>query len=584
MGVSAGRTLETSPDAINFHFLTGGRAATRILAVEHRGIQIAQLQQLVEFLRRRVRRGGAISGWRDPCSGKQLRLQSMNLYNAVHWVIRPLTQPQGCSYVEAIAEQAALQIPTWFVSHWWGEALLDFVACLQVHQQTRMLPNTSAYWICAYANNQHELANDLAKDPTESSFMKAMQISDGIFLILDPASTPFTRIWCCFEVGVVTLAKRGILNSQCADMSSALRSVIQRDGCDGRKQGLLLDIGTASSRGGAQVLSDCPCASDERNAQQFSFGGGASAVFWKFMREQTFPTHILLRGLDVGITSAEASVEGDRFRILNALAGEPPGASVIPNLESEKYDKINKALRGMFAEVMWHRVLQPGSADFAAVARVMVEDLTRKELTLQLSGVLKDSNQEQFSSVLAQLCNLQHLHLVLDGCRELSDIHTLSVAVAQLSSLLHLNLSLSQCSLLTNLDALAAALPQLRRLKNLVLNFSGFQQTGWMALTTITAMEAALGGLPALEQLTLLFQGCPRLTSIEGLAQGISQAGQLRKLVLSFSSCEQLSDVAVVLPLRQALVGRTAEYLTELTLHLPSGQHIFSLEQLQGLA
>ncbi|CAE8635508.1 unnamed protein product, partial [Polarella glacialis] len=45
--------------------------------------------------------------------------------------------------------------PRWFCSHWWGEAVLDFICCCEKHAQVRLLGNDSAYWVCAYANRQH---------------------------------------------------------------------------------------------------------------------------------------------------------------------------------------------------------------------------------------------------------------------------------------------------------------------------------------------------------------------------------------------------------------------------------------------
>ena len=43
----------------------------------------------------------------------------------------------------------------------------------------------------------------LRTDPRESSFFRAMQLADGVLLVLDPEATPFTRIWCAFEEATV---------------------------------------------------------------------------------------------------------------------------------------------------------------------------------------------------------------------------------------------------------------------------------------------------------------------------------------------------------------------------------------------
>ena len=76
----------------------------------------------------------------------------------------------------------------------------DFISCVVEHARLRELGEDALYWVCAYANNQHELGADLGTDPRESSFYKAMQLAKGVVVVLDPKATPFTRIWCAFEV------------------------------------------------------------------------------------------------------------------------------------------------------------------------------------------------------------------------------------------------------------------------------------------------------------------------------------------------------------------------------------------------
>ena len=41
-----------------------------------------------------------------------------------------------------------------------------------------LLATEVPYWVCAYANNQHDLASAIPADPKESSFYKAMQECD----------------------------------------------------------------------------------------------------------------------------------------------------------------------------------------------------------------------------------------------------------------------------------------------------------------------------------------------------------------------------------------------------------------------
>ena len=68
------------------------------------------------------------------------------------------------------------------------------------------------YWVCAYANRQWRLAQQVTSNPKDASFYKAMEIAmkkGGVLLILDDTvtydsgttgpATAFTRIWCGFE-------------------------------------------------------------------------------------------------------------------------------------------------------------------------------------------------------------------------------------------------------------------------------------------------------------------------------------------------------------------------------------------------
>ena len=45
---------------------------------------------------------------------------------------------------------------------------------------------------------------DIKSNPRSTSFYRAMQMSEGVLLVLDSAGTPFERIWCCFEEAMAT--------------------------------------------------------------------------------------------------------------------------------------------------------------------------------------------------------------------------------------------------------------------------------------------------------------------------------------------------------------------------------------------
>ena len=53
------------------------------------------------------------------------------LYECVHDVVMAATRRRGCRFVELVAHGP--QPPTWFVTHWWGEAARRFLLCLRTH-------------------------------------------------------------------------------------------------------------------------------------------------------------------------------------------------------------------------------------------------------------------------------------------------------------------------------------------------------------------------------------------------------------------------------------------------------------------
>ena len=51
-------------------------------------------------------------------------------------------------------------------------------------------------------HNQHCVEEDIKSNPRSTSFYRAMQMSEGVLLVLDSAGTPLERIWCCFEEAI----------------------------------------------------------------------------------------------------------------------------------------------------------------------------------------------------------------------------------------------------------------------------------------------------------------------------------------------------------------------------------------------
>ena len=153
---------------------------------EDRGITIVQLKALYEKIKKKCAAGKLMrSGELEP-----LRPEQVNLYDINDRIIKKYTAHKSCSYVELIATRQ--QSPNWFVSHWWGNSVLNMINCLEQHAIDRgLVPKktgtkeydftkcTAVYWVCAYANNQHSLGGEISADPAQSSFRRAMARCDG---------------------------------------------------------------------------------------------------------------------------------------------------------------------------------------------------------------------------------------------------------------------------------------------------------------------------------------------------------------------------------------------------------------------
>ena len=63
------------------------------------------------------------------------------------------------------------------------EPVCKFLACLEQHALVRELSSSTFYWVCAYANNQHCVEEDIKSNPRSTSFYRAMQMSEGVLLV-----------------------------------------------------------------------------------------------------------------------------------------------------------------------------------------------------------------------------------------------------------------------------------------------------------------------------------------------------------------------------------------------------------------
>ncbi|CAE7510574.1 Igfals [Symbiodinium sp. CCMP2592] len=435
------------------------------IPTELSGITIPQIQALLAFMQ------GMVQCWFGTFGaecGLPLSFESFNLYHADYWILQPATAGaggRGCSYVELVAESIEAQRPTWFVSHAWKEPIVLFLRCLLRHAAVRDLRGDPAYWVCAYANNQHALGDAIPTDPRKSSFYLAMMLCRGVLLVLDAAATPFQRIWCCFEeaIAVENSAK------------------------------LFLDV-AATSGDMAHILTDGLAGNEAKLLPLLG-------LLAKSRREEPFPANLLEHGLGVRIEIAEASREEDKTRILNSIAFPRAGTQALdeaPKEEHDKYGAVNRALRSHFAlsslYACYTRDTDP--SNFLAALRV---DAARLSVQLSLTGC-KHFRDAQMRALLAHLprtllclrLDLGHTGLqtiAVDGfCCQLRTLQ-LRFSGASLREAVGIAalLDTAQASLL-RLELWFAALPMLEELN----------------------LSEALLKL-RLEELSLHVQGCPKV-------------------------------------------------------------------------
>ena len=137
---------------IDLDFRSLGQERRVIDGADRRGITVPQLKKLRGFLANHAGEGGLLQGWWDRFTGKPLHLATITLYAVADWVVKPSTAKEACSFVELLVDEGtAEQPPQWFISHWWGEPVCDFIKAVERHAAARGLEDTAAYWVCAYA-------------------------------------------------------------------------------------------------------------------------------------------------------------------------------------------------------------------------------------------------------------------------------------------------------------------------------------------------------------------------------------------------------------------------------------------------
>jgi hypothetical protein len=485
-------------------------------------------------------------------------LEQVTLYDLNTHFILPQTAKHECSLVELLAEGP--QKPDYFVSHWWGEPVVQFLACLKQHAKDRgliyqpgdeyyvkdvSLSRSPYYWVCAYANNQYKLESELHSNHenlAQTSFVRAMNQSRGTVVIVDHTATCFSRLWCVYEIYSSLLLSKH--EKYTFDLYTAFPH---------RVEGL---VGGVEKRA-AVGITDGMIPVD--------FNAEA-----KWSRQSHFPAKRLDLGITFDCRKGRASFKLDEERIHRAIG-------------DDHKTTLNNRVHGVIAASLLRRVLETKTNNHEEGNERKASqylDAFEKGKVRKLSLFMGDSpadTQENIMMVLGKLdskeCKLLDLqsnaiaylpdnftrfgnmtHLCLSGCSRIKKLPESFGDLGCLHSLL-----LQFC---TSLECLPDSIGNLKLLNKMSLD----------CCTSLTELPDSFGGLASLCHLYLT--GCSGLIK---LPDSFANLQELR--VLHLSRCTNLAELPSDLSL--SLVDLQLEYCSSLT-YLP--QSMANLDSLQKLS
>jgi len=358
-----------------------------------------------------------------------------------------VSSPGAVSYKELLSPKPTK--PKWYTCHWWGESVLDFIECCEMHAELRLIEDPS-YWICGYANRQHSLDAEInVQDLTDTSFFKAMQLADGVLLILDPKATPFTRMWCSFEI------YKAITTDTKLDVAT-----VHRDENDPDARPSLLIEG---------LLPKEPQRA-------------------KTVREKLFPHSLLLAGMMQQLENGGCYLAKDKEKILKFIGHDGIGPDEDACLQ-DALRKANGSLKGHFALAAWpfaieHNLVSNFGADegeHVSLVDALRSDVWRAQLKFSVAHFQELTNSD--------------VQDIVDGLPP---------------NLVDLDLSFENCLVITKvaLESFIGRLPKsLRVIRFCVRGCRELTDEG------IILLAIELGSLPHLEEVTLDCGMCPDLSS-----------------------------------------------------------------------
>jgi hypothetical protein len=316
-----------------------------------------------------------------------------------------------------------------------------FIACLEqfiADHKHLCFDEHTPVWVCAYANNQHDVGAELSGSVLTSSFVRAIYMSDGTLTIADANGTVLTRAWCALEV-YVSVEQRG---------AAYLHNIYTA--------GAFEDL-SGKPVGAMGLVSGF--AKPDINVDE---GGGVP--FFKALREKQFPALLVAKAERFDLQLAEASQEADKAAIMEAVGADARA--------------LNATLQVRFSIGLLPQMLEGGDPRLASFCTALKASVLRAlslysnrervsaEAVRQVSDALPpslvdlraaDIGNGAIGGVARLLARGQLQHLQLSNCTLwAADASVLAAALGERGvGLRELNLQCARCWLLAASSRLA---------------------------------------------------------------------------------------------------------------------------------
>ena len=391
------------------------------MPAELRGINLRQLRAVTANVERRCVK----EKWTDYKGTNQLLTpEKVTMHEINKYITIPYTKESKASFVETLPSTAGTQPPRFFVSHTWGETFYHTMECIEqmvkdfdrnkYHDDDKKgggMTEDTPIWICAFANNQHELGDAITAHPSELGFVKAMEVANYRTLsVLDKDGEVFTRVWCILELhlALIKVQEEKVKEKGGDDMNLDVDVDVDLEWnglwvvYTAHEHTYVLKYGRLGKKVKAVgiVAGGAPC--DDGRASDTA------------VRERPFPMDRIMKGLDATIQTANASKAHDKIHILNYISDNLKGADIdididididsTPPVEHENYEALNNAVRGAFASSI--HVLQSacdgGDDEWQRVLTVMSKG-GKKEMELHFGYGWNDLSAERAVEMINHL-------------------------------------------------------------------------------------------------------------------------------------------------------------------------------------